>query len=145
MKTRLSMVLIFFVTLNFIFSGYVYERDEQVLNDSYFQIEIQDTVKSRYYEAPDGELPFGYFKIIDNGSIIVYSQKAHHPRYGSYLKYYYSINLKSRIHELTLENLEVDFTDNPKFIKLIKESKKLWQTMTNGITYLNKLWLESLK
>ncbi|HAY34739.1 MAG TPA: hypothetical protein DCY06_11470 [Bacteroidetes bacterium] len=99
----------------------------------------------RFYEAPNGESPYGYFKIIDTSKLIVYSQKKRHPRYGSYLKYYYSLSTKSRIHELTLENLEVDFPDNLKFIKAVKNNDESLEKLIEGMTLVNKLLNESLK
>lgn len=105
----------------------------------------KDSSKIRYYEAPYDELPFGYFKIIDTSAIIVYTQIAYHKRYGGYLKYYYSLNSKSRIHELSVENLVVDFTDNNKFLRLAKNNENSLAKIVNGITVVNKLFNESLK
>lgn len=107
--------------------------------------DVRDTTKMRFYEAPNDESPYGYFKIIDTSGLTVYSQKKRHPRYGSYLKYYYSLTPKSRIHELTLENLEVDFPDNHKFIKAVKNNEESLEKWTDGITLVNKLLNESLK
>lgn len=109
------------------------------------ELESKDTLRTRYYEAPYDESPFGTFKIIDTSSVIVYTQKKSHKRYGSYLKYYYSLNLKSRIHELSIENLEVDFADNNKFLELIKKNNAPLGKIINGITVINKLLIESLK
>lgn len=106
---------------------------------------VKDTTKMRFYEAPNDESPYGYFKIIDTSKLIVYTQKKRHPRYGSYLKYFYSLTIKGRIHELSLENLEVDFPDNRKFIKAVKDNEDSLEKLTDGITLVNKLLNESLK
>lgn len=122
-------------------------RDKETgrINQICYELGNKDSNKIRYYEAPYDELPFGYFKIIDTSAIIVYSQIAYHKRYGGYLKYYYSLNSKSRIHELSVENLEVDFTDNKKFLRLAKNNENSLAKIVNGITVINKLLNESLK
>ena len=107
--------------------------------------EFKDSLKTRYYEAPFNELPFGVFNIIDTAYLIVYSQEKIHRRYGSYLKYYYSLNIKSRVHELILENLQVDFADNEKFLKLVEKNENSLYKVIKGITVINKLLIESLK
>ena len=107
--------------------------------------DVKDSTKLRFYEAPNDESPYGYFKIIDTNGLTVYSQKKRHPRYGSYLKYYYSLTPKSRIHELTLENLEVDFYDNQKFIKAVKSNEDPLDKRINGMTLVNKLLDESIQ
>jgi hypothetical protein len=132
MKTLLSFSMFFIL---FISSSYGFNTYSG----------IKDTTNMRFYEAPNDESPYGYFKIIDISGLSVYSQKKHHPRYGSYLKYYYSLTPKSRIHELTLENLKVDFPDNHKFIKAVKNNEESLEKWTDGITLVNKLLNESLK
>jgi hypothetical protein len=126
-NTSMSLILLLFINISFIcYGSSLYgqtnlftnaDRLNLDCNDlNSIQLEIKDTLRIRYYEAPYDESPFGTFRIIDTSSVIVYAQKKSHKRYGSYLKYYYSLNIKSRIHEISLENLEVDFADNNKFL-----------------------------
>lgn len=132
MKAQLSFSILFIL---FIGTGY-----SSIVNK-----DVIDTTKQRFYEAPNDESPYGYFKIMDTSKLTVYSQKKRHPRYGNYLKYYYSLTPNSRIHELTLENLEVDFPDNSKFIKAVKNNEESLEKQTDGMTFVNKLLIESLK
>jgi hypothetical protein len=97
----------------------------------------------RYYEAAFGYS--GYFHVIDSGRLIIYSHPVHQSRYGSYLKYYYSMDFKSRIYELSFENIKVDFIDNPKFIEYVRNIRGLHLQAPNGTTKVNHLWSESLK
>ena len=162
MKLNTSNIVIFFLltSFSFIYSlTFLHTKTEspnendlniaqlqQVINGFETPLtEDKDSIRIRYYEAPYGELPFGYFKIIDTAAIFLYTQEAHHHRYGNYLKYYYSIDMKSRIHELSKENLEVDFADNNKFLELVNNNNlPLWK-IEKEITVVNKLLLESLK
>lgn len=105
----------------------------------------KDLIRIRYYEAPFGELPFGDFKIIDTTAIVLYSQETNHHRYGNYLKYYYSIDIKSRIYELSVENLRVDFAYNQKFLSMIEKNKIPLYSIVNGTFVINNLLIESLK
>lgn len=150
MKVNTTTSLILFLSINFSFICYglnLYSPTilhTQII-ESYTELNIKDTLRTRYYEAPYDESPFGTFKIIDTTSMIVYTQKKSHRRYGSYFMYYYSLNLKSRIHELSKENLEVDFADNNKFLELVNNNNlPLWK-IEKEITVVNKLLLESLK
>lgn len=151
----MSLILLLFINISFCYGNSLYgqtnlfanaDRLNLDCNDlNSIQLEIKDTLRTRYYEAPYDESPFGTFRIIDTSSVIVYTQKKSHKRYGSYLKYYYSLNIKSRIHELSLENLEVDFADNNKFLESVKKTNVPLGKIINGITVINKLLLESLK
>ena len=162
MKLNTSNIVIFFLftSFSFIYSlTFLHTKTEspnendlniaqlqQVINGFETPLtEDKDSIRIRYYEAPYGELPFGYFKIIDTAAIFLYTQEAHHHRYGNYLKYYYSIDMKSRIHELSLENLKVDFADNKKFLSLIEKNTTPLHTIVDGISVINKLLIESLK
>ena len=152
----MSLILSLFINISFVcYGNSLYEQTNLFTNAdrlnldgndlNSIQLEFKDTIKTRYYEAPYDESPFGTFRIIDTSSIIVYTQKKSHKRYGSYLKYYYSLNIKSRIYEISLENLEVDFADNNKFLELVKKTNVPLGKIINGITVINKLLLESLK
>lgn len=155
-----TIILLLLINFSFIYSGNsLYCDDLNILqlsnNNDYFaapyaikkytEQNTEDTLRTRYYEAPYDELPFGTFKVIDTTSIIIYTQKKSHKRYGSYTKYYYSLNLKSRIHELSIDNLEVDFADNIKFLELIKKNNIPLGKIVNGVTVINNLLIESLK
>lgn len=103
-----------------------------------------DTLKKRFYEAPETEQLYGSFTIIDTSGLVVYYQKRKHFRYGEYKKYYYSISKTGRIYELNYENLYVDFKDNKKFLELMEKSKNSLSEIIDGITYVNYLLKKTL-
>jgi len=155
MKTNTfkNIVLFIIIVCGIIFLGFnaygqttLYAKSENLNNLRTEQMSVKspdDSEKTRYYEAPFNDLPFGVFNIIDTAYLIVYSQEKVHRRYGSYLKYYYSLNIKSRVHELVLENLQVDFSDNVKFLKSAEKNMSQLHQVVNGITILNKILIES--
>lgn len=136
-KHTIFIIFVFFLSLP-VFSKSI---DYIYLNKLNYCV---DTLKQRFYEAPEIEQLYGTFTIIDTSGLIVYFQKYKHFRYGEYKKYYYSLSKTGRIYELNYENLYVDFNDNKKFLELVEKSKNSLSEIIDGITYVNYLLKKTL-
>ncbi|MFN3755571.1 MAG: hypothetical protein ACK4RM_01320 [Flavobacterium sp.] len=60
---------------------------------------------------------YGFFPIMDTTGLIIYSRKESRYR-GTTLRFYYSVEIGSKIKRLNLKNIKLDF-DNDEFIKKI--------------------------
>jgi hypothetical protein len=102
---------------------------------------------SKYRYSPGTELNAqeDYYKILEGGELVLYSSE-----FVSGSEIFYSLDLVSPIHRLTMKNLEKDFERFPEFMK---ELKSLNKRAKNGLTTLtgegkfeiNKLYREQLK
>lgn len=64
---------------------------------------------------------YGFYKVLDDSGLVIYTKPSRHHRSNGYTWYYYSQSLTSEIKRLTEDNIEKDFSEYPEFIKAISE------------------------
>ena len=64
----------------------------------------------------------GYYKIEDEGTLIVYSKRGHHKSLNA-IFYYYSQSADSPILRLNIKNLKKEFPDNPELVGQLKKHR----------------------
>lgn len=105
----------------------------------------------RYFTTPGIFSPHGYFKIIEQGTLIIYSQ--YHLAHNGTIhldgdNYYYSLGLNTPIKTLNKKNLIQDFSDKLKFVEAVKKikwHKPLYPYYPNWNFELNKTLSEENK
>ncbi len=92
---------------------------------------------------------FGYYKIIDQEGLIVYSRTIHHGKGGVGLNYFFSTSITEPVRMLTLHELKKAYSSNPSFIKNVKPVFRdyyiaLTYRDSTGSALLNKLYIKSI-
>jgi hypothetical protein len=62
---------------------------------------------------------YGYYQILDDSGLIIYSRKSSNYKSGGYTWYYYSISIDSPVRALIRRNILKDFHDQPEFADLV--------------------------
>lgn len=72
----------------------------------------------RYYSGPELNVQEDYYKIEEAKGIVIYSSA-----FISGNEIFYSLDLTSPIHRLTMKNIENDFSNYPEFLSSIKKMR----------------------
>jgi hypothetical protein len=97
----------------------------------------------RYYAGGDLYAPEDFYRIEENGPLVIYTAV-----FVSMGEYFYSKTPGSAIHRLNLKNLRRDFKDQPQFLDAAKRLKRkelrgnLAKLDNNGAFTINKLYSE---
>lgn len=81
----------------------------------------QDGSKYRSWYKRKWFSDYGFYKVMDDAGLIIYSKRSAHHRANGYTWYYYSQSSTGDIKRLTEDNIENDFAAYPEFIKTISE------------------------
>ena len=100
----------------------------------------------RYRAYGKNKSTYGFYKVVDESGLIVYSRRVSNPKTGGHTWCYYSKTIDSQIRSLTAKNIRLDFHDNPGFIKAVFAAMKSSSLMdtNDGRTKINELYLHSL-
>jgi len=93
---------------------------------------------------------FGYYKIVDEGGIVVYSRKIYHRKGGTAVNYFFGTSITGPIKMLTMHELKKAYVDNPEFIEMVKpyfqsNYPSLFEKDRNGRTLINRLHAKTIK
>lgn len=104
----------------------------------------------RYYEDPKSwKIHDGYHTIEDTSNLYIYSRRMSNGRYGSTVRYYYSLNVNDKLKHLTIENLEMDFKQNQIIFDKLKQDtllkKNIAKRNKDGTFRVNTIISESFK
>lgn len=84
---------------------------------------FKDGAKFRSYGKKELFASYGYYQVVDESGLIIYSRIT--PGHRSEHKwYYYSATLNSPIHRLNPRDLRKDFKQNPEFVRLAIKAYK---------------------
>jgi len=103
----------------------------------------------RFYEDPKSwKINDGYHTIEDTSCLFIYSRRTSNGRYGSTLRYYYSLSANDKLRPLTLDNLEIDFKSNLKIVEKVRNDtilkKNISKRNKDGTFRINKVIAECL-
>jgi hypothetical protein len=87
---------------------------------------------------------YGYYKVIDDSGLVIYSKPSSSRRSNGYLFYYYSISPVSAIKSISKKNIQNDFNDKPRFVELISKAldRREYVQRVNGRLLINEIYLE---
>ena len=93
---------------------------------------------------------YGYYKILDDKDMVIYSRKIHHRKGGPSINYFFSTSITAPVRWLTLHELKKAYPDNPTFLEKVKPIYKanfhsLLEKDCNGEMLLNNLLRTSPK
>jgi hypothetical protein len=90
---------------------------------------------------------YGYYKIIDESGLIIYSKYSAPHKSGGRMWYYYSVSIDSPIKSLTPANLQKDFADYPVFLDFVKVARRngTLAMVVNDKPLINELYLKKVK
>jgi len=85
---------------------------------------------------------YGYFKVLDDSGLVIYSKRSHNHKTGGKTFYYYSKALDAPVRKLTAKNLRKDFPQDPAFVDAVTETLQgqVFLTQKNGHTLINDLY-----
>jgi hypothetical protein len=86
---------------------------------------------------------YGYYKVVDDSGLIIYSKPSSSRRSNGYLFYYYSNTASSQIKVISKKNVVTDFKDRPRFVQLVSKSlrKRGYTQRVNGRLLINEIYL----
>jgi hypothetical protein len=101
-----------------------------------------DGAKYRAFGKTKATATHGYYKVLDESGLTIYSRNVSLPKSGRHTWYYYSLDLQSPIQHLTLKNLEKDFAGKPAFIEAVRGAEKdnQWVELVDGKTRINAFY-----
>jgi hypothetical protein len=90
---------------------------------------------------------YGYYKILDESGLIIYSKRSATHKTAGRTWYYYSLSIDSPIKRLTPGNLREDFADYPVFLDFAMTARKNGTLVTNinNRLLINELYLKKVK
>jgi hypothetical protein len=100
--------------------------------------------KYRSFESQSRLLgTYGYYKVIDDSGLIVYSKPSRNRRSNGYLFYYYSNTPVSPIMAISKKNIKRDFKERPRFVQLVSKSlyRREYIQRVNGRLVINEIYL----
>lgn len=102
---------------------------------------------SRYRAYGKRKSSYGFFKIVDDSGLIIYSRRVSTPKTGVHTWCYYSTSIDSPIRSLTAQNLRKDFNDNPGFVEAAIKAMKTRSLMetSEGRTKINELYASNVQ
>jgi len=89
----------------------------------------------------------GYYKVLDDAGLIIYSKRSGNHKTGGKTFYYYSTGWDTPVRKLTRKNLEEDFSNDPDFVNAATSTLQgqVFLTEKNGRTLINDLYLSRTK
>ena len=104
----------------------------------------------RAYGKKGGFDEYGYYKIIDDSGVVIYSRMIHPHKTDTGPTYYFSKNLHDPIKLFTFHEFKKAYSNNPQFLDKIKPAFKsyylsLIQIDSNGSAVLNTLYNDSIQ
>jgi heavy metal efflux system protein len=110
---------------------------------------LNDGIKYRAVTKEDNKQHYGYAKVIDDSGLFLYS-KVTRVHKSTHIDFYFSQTPTGNIKELTLDNLKVDFSENPEFIRKVTalheaNRKALREKDSKGNYYINTIYKETVK
>lgn len=103
----------------------------------------KDGYRYRAYGKQSIFATFGYYKVLDDAGLIVYSKRSSNNKSGGKTFYYYSTSLDAPLRKLTKANLKKDFAQDTAFVEAASDAldNQLFLSERNGRTLLNDLYL----
>jgi hypothetical protein len=89
----------------------------------------------------------GYYKVLDDAGLIIYSKRSVNHKTGGKTFYYYSTGWEAPVRKLTRQNLKEDFSTDPVFVDAATSTLQgqVFLTEKNGHTLINDLYLSRTK
>lgn len=87
----------------------------------------------------------GFYKVVDDSALIVYTRKSHNQKTNGRIWYYYSIAQERPIKRLNTRNIRKDFYQRTEFVDLAIFSlkNKTFMQIADDQLMINKLYLSS--
>jgi hypothetical protein len=97
--------------------------------------------KKKFFES------YGYYKVLDDSGLIIYSKRSTTHKTAGRLWFYYSFSIDSPIRSLTPASLREDFAEYPEFLDLAIAAHKNGTIVTNvnDALLINTLYLTKVK
>lgn len=97
--------------------------------------------KKNIFSAP------GYYKVLDDAGLIIYSKRSGNRKTRGKTFYYYSTGWDAPVRKLTRQNLEEDFSNDPVFVDAATSTLQgqVFLSEKNGRTLINDLYLSRKK
>lgn len=89
----------------------------------------------------------GYYKVLDDAGLIIYSKRSGNHKTGGKTFYYYSTGWDAPVRKLTRQNLEGDFSNDSVFVDAATTTLQgqVFLTEKNGRMLINDLYLSRKK
>jgi hypothetical protein len=89
----------------------------------------------------------GYYKVLDDAGLIIYSKRSSNHKTGGKTFYYYSMGWNAPVRKLTGKNLKEDFSNDPAFVDAATSALQgqVFLTQKNGHMLINDLYLSRTK
>ena len=89
----------------------------------------------------------GYYKVLDDTGLIIYSKRSGNHKTGGKTFYYYSTGWEAPVRKLTKQNLKEDFSQDPAFVNAATSTLRgqVFLTQKNGRMLINELYLSRAK
>jgi hypothetical protein len=89
----------------------------------------------------------GYYKVLDDAGLIIYSKRSSNHKTGGKTFYYYSTGWDAPVRKLTRKNLKEDFSNDPVFVDAATSTlqSQVFLTQKNGHLLINDLYLSRTK
>ncbi|HEY5749111.1 MAG TPA: hypothetical protein VIU12_23745 [Chryseolinea sp.] len=89
----------------------------------------------------------GYYKVLDDAGLIIYSKRSGNHKTGGKTFYYYSTGWDAPVRKLTRRNLKEDFSYDPVFVDAATSTLQgqVFLTEKNGHLLINDLYLSRTK
>jgi len=89
----------------------------------------------------------GYYKVLDDAGLIIYSKRSGNHKTGGKTFYYYSTGWEAPVRKLTRQNLRKDFSHDPVFVDAATSTLQgqVFLTEKNGHMLINDLYLSRTK
>jgi len=89
----------------------------------------------------------GYYKVLDDAGLIIYSKRSGNHKTGGKVFYYYSTGWDAPVRKLTRKNLKEDFSHDPVFVDAATSTLQgqVFLTEKNGRMLINDLYLSRTK
>ena len=103
----------------------------------------QDGVRYRAYGSKGFFSLHGYYKVVDDTGLIIYTRRSKNHKTGGRTWYYYSVAPDSPIQKIKPSNLKKDFAGRPEFVaQSIKAYRNgtLFVKIPNGELRINELY-----
>ncbi len=106
-------------------------------------------VRYRAYGKKNGLDEYGYYSVIDDSGVVIYSRLIHPHKTDTGPSFYFSKSLHDPIKLFTLHEFKKAYSDNPEFLEKIKPAFKTYyptliQKDGDGRAMLNTLYIDSI-